>query len=77
MARVSAPADVAALFQREGNARERGDAVIALLARDSDVWESERAKLAQGEASLDAFDLLQAEEIGPLGPDEAAYEIES
>ena len=76
MARMSAPANVAALFKREGDARERGDAVIALLARDRDMGKAERVQLARGEVLLDAFDLLQAEEIGLVRLDEAADEIE-
>ena len=77
MARVTAPANIAPLFQRERDAGERGDAVIPLLARDRDMGKAERAKLARGKVPLDAFDLLQAEEIGPVGSHEAAHEIES
>ena len=76
MARMSAAANVAALLQREGEARERGDAVIALLARDRDMGKAERAELARREILLDAFDLLQAEDIGLHRLDEATDEIE-
>ena len=73
---MSASANVAALVKREGEAGENGDAVIALLAGDRDVGKAERAELELGKLALDAFDLLQAEEVGPMGPDEAADQIE-
>src|SRR5262245_21599669 len=76
MARMPAPANVAALFKRKGETRECSDAVIALLARDRDVGKAERMERAQREVLLDAFDLLQAEEIGFHRLDEAADEIE-
>ena len=76
MSRVSAAANVATLLQREGEPRERGDAVIALLTRHRDMRKAERAKLELGELALDAFDLLQAEDIGPVRLHEAADEIE-
>ena len=74
---MPAPANVAALDLAERNARERGDAVIALLPRHGNMREAERAELGFGESVLDAFDLLQAEHIGLLRLDQAAYEIES
>ena len=76
MPRVAAAANVAALLQREGEPRERGDAVIALLPRHRDMRKAERAKLELGKLALDAFDLLQAQHVGLLRLHEAADEIE-
>ena len=76
MPRMAAPANVAALVKREGEAGENGDAVIALLAGYRDVREAQRAELELGKLALDAFDLLQAEQVRPVGPDEAAHQIE-
>jgi hypothetical protein len=58
MTRMPSPANVAALEKCEGQAREDGDAVIALLAGNRDMGKAERAKLKLGKLALDAFDLL-------------------
>jgi hypothetical protein len=76
MARVATPADVAALFEREGQAGEGGDAVLALLAGDRDMGKAKRTELELGGFSLDAFDLLQAEHVGPVRPHYARDEID-
>ena len=69
---MSAPANVAALEQREGQAGKNGDAVIALLAGHRDMREAERPKLNLGKFVLDAFDLLQANQVWLVGLGEAA-----
>jgi transcription termination factor Rho len=46
MARMAPAADIAALLELEWKAGERGNAVIALLARDRDVRKPERLKLS-------------------------------
>ena len=50
--------------------------MITLLARHRDMRKAERAKLKLGELAFDAFDLLQAQHIGPVRLHEAADEIE-
>ena len=73
---MSATANVAALAERERKARENGDAVIALLAGYGDVGEAQRAQLEFGKLALDAFDFLQADQVGLVGPGEPANQIE-
>ena len=76
MSRMPAPANVAALDHAERDAGENGDAVIALLPRDRDMGKAERAQLQLGKPVIDAFDLLQAENVGLVGLGEALDEIE-
>ncbi len=76
MPRMAASANVAALVKCERQTGEGGDAVITLLAGHRDMVEAERPQLELRKLELDAFDLLQAEHIGPIGRDEAAYQIE-
>ena len=77
MPRVTAPANIAALYLGERNAREDGDAVIALLSGDRDMVEAERAERQLGEEAVNAFDFLETENVGPLRAGQAFDEIET
>ena len=76
MARMPSPANIAALEQREGEARENGDAVVALLPGNGDMRKAERTELELRELAFDAFDLLQAEHVRLFASREAAHEVE-
>ena len=74
MTRMPTPANIAALFNVKGAAREWRP-VIALMPRHRDMREAVRRELEPRELAFDTFDLLQAEHIWPLFFDEAADEI--
>ena len=77
MPRVTAPANIAALYLGEGNAGEDGDAVIALLSCDRHMVEAERAERQLGEQAVNALDFLETENVRLMRAGEALDEIET
>ena len=74
MAAIALVGEIMRLGTGEGQARENGNAVIALLAVHGDVLVSELAEIGERETVIRAFGFLQAENIRALLGQEFLHE---
>src|SRR3977135_1811286 len=77
MPAVGLAAEVAQAGGIERQAREHGDAVIALLAVERDMRIAEPRESLERKLVVRTFGFLQAEHVRPLGLDETRHQVDA
>ena len=77
VARIALGAEIAPARLGEREARDDGDAVVALLAVERDVLVAELAELAARKLPVGAFRLLQAEHVRLVLAEKARDEVDA
>src|SRR5690606_16402812 len=72
---ISFFAEIPALDLLEGDFAQRGNAVIALLSVDGDMFVTRLADVLHRKGIVDAFDFLEAEDVRLFFPEQSFDEI--